>query len=305
MSLKYFLGHQLIEIILPFWDKQGSLLFLVLSQSGYRKDLKYLTDRIKFSNTGLTVKWNIFLDLICDFTINPDYAQIETDAPQIDVNNSYALYYLEKRPFFMEGKELLETPLNLIYTRSILSPIYALKLTGKFSEKELIFLSAADKYTSYIVPSEYRSWVAFTNNLSLLNILKIKREIINKESYVVLLLAHREVSDRANKRFQSFNRLFGFELRSRFHTHYYIHYEFGYSNVREPRESTICEEFNGENLSGFSHFLNTGMLFKYFNSFLRYTSISPTFRSGFGYITKNNFHSITAGIGFNFYPDKL
>ncbi|MEN3043877.1 MAG: hypothetical protein ABDH37_01480, partial [Candidatus Hydrothermales bacterium] len=302
-----FLGQGGI-IIIPHKIKSAKrinfLPYFVLSQNGYRKNLKYLTDRIKFSNMGITIKWNIFSDLICDFTINPDYAQIETDAPQIDVNNPYALYYLEKRPFFMEGKELLETPLNLIYTRSILSPIYAFKITGKFSEKEILFLSAADKYTSYIIPSEDKSWVVFMNNLSFLNILKIKKEIINKESYIGLLLAHREVSD-TTKRFQSFNRLFGFELKSRFYTHYYINYEFGYSNVKEPRESIVCEEFNGENLNGFSHFFNAKIGFKYFNSFLKYVNISPTFRSDFGYITKNNFRSITKGAGFNLYPNKL
>jgi len=65
--------------------------------------------------------------------------------PQIDVNQRYALYYPEKRPFFLEGKDLFDTPIELVYTRTIVDPQWGVKLTGKIGKTSLAFLSAYDE----------------------------------------------------------------------------------------------------------------------------------------------------------------
>ncbi|MEE9390710.1 MAG: carbohydrate binding family 9 domain-containing protein, partial [Candidatus Aminicenantaceae bacterium] len=44
---------------------------------------------------GVNFKWGISSDLTMDLTLNPDFSHIEADAPQIDVNQRFALYYPE------------------------------------------------------------------------------------------------------------------------------------------------------------------------------------------------------------------
>ncbi len=59
-------------------------------------------------------------------TVLPDYAQVEADAAYLNLEQS-ALYLREKRPFFYEGFELFDTPLNALYTRALENPRWALR----------------------------------------------------------------------------------------------------------------------------------------------------------------------------------
>ena len=65
------------------------------------------------------------------FTANPDFAQVEADQLVLTVNQRFPIFYDEKRPFFLEGIDAFQTPINLIHTRTIVDPDYAVKLTGK------------------------------------------------------------------------------------------------------------------------------------------------------------------------------
>lgn len=86
-----------------------------------------------------------FTNLSVDTTVNPDFSQVESDASQVTVNERFALFFAEKRPFFLEGIELFATPGQLVYTRRIADPIAGGKLTGKIGKTGLAFLSAVDE----------------------------------------------------------------------------------------------------------------------------------------------------------------
>jgi hypothetical protein len=85
-----------------------------------------------------------FTNVSIDATVNPDFSQVETDATQVTVNERFALFYPEKRPFFLEGIELFATPNQLVYTRQITDPIAGGKVTGKVGKTGVAFLSAPD-----------------------------------------------------------------------------------------------------------------------------------------------------------------
>jgi hypothetical protein len=97
---------------------------------------------------SLTAKLGLTSDLILDGAYNPDFSQVEADAGQVDVNLRYALYYPEKRPFFLEGRDhfriaattVSETdPVKyVINTRTILNPVAGVKLTGKTGRKGIV-----------------------------------------------------------------------------------------------------------------------------------------------------------------------
>lgn len=98
------------------------------------------------NDIGLTVKYGLTSELIVDGTVNPDFSQVESDAGQVDFNLRYALFYPEKRPFFLEGREKFTlaaaesgTPLeSVVHTRTIIDPFVGLRLSGKVSAKDTI-----------------------------------------------------------------------------------------------------------------------------------------------------------------------
>jgi uncharacterized protein DUF5916 len=93
---------------------------------------------------GGNVRWGMTPNLTLNGTINPDFSQVEADASQFTFDPRSALFFPEKRPFFLDGAELFNAPNNLIYTRRIAAPVAAIKLTGKSAGTDIALLSAVD-----------------------------------------------------------------------------------------------------------------------------------------------------------------
>ncbi len=94
-------------------------------------------------SAGLNVRLGL-TNLSLDATLNPDFSQVESDAGQVTVNERFALFFPEKRPFFLEGIELFASPNQLVYTRQIVDPIVGGKITGKFGKLSVAHLTALD-----------------------------------------------------------------------------------------------------------------------------------------------------------------
>ena len=96
---------------------------------------------------GVNFKYGVTSNLTADFTLNPDFSQIESDRPQIELNQRFALFYPELRPFFLEGAEIFDIPgpVNAVHTRTIVDPFYGAKLTGKVGRTTLGLLYANDE----------------------------------------------------------------------------------------------------------------------------------------------------------------
>lgn len=93
---------------------------------------------------GGNVRWGVTSNLTLNGTVNPDFSQIEADASQFTFDPRSALFFAEKRPFFLDGLEQFQTPNRLIYTRRIVDPVGAVKVSGKVGGTSLAFLSAVD-----------------------------------------------------------------------------------------------------------------------------------------------------------------
>ena len=92
---------------------------------------------------GLDSKIVIKDSLVLDTTINPDFGQIESDDPQVTVNQRFEVFFPEKRPFFQEGASFFTTPVNLYFTRRIEAPFAGLKLTGKLGDRKSTRLNSS------------------------------------------------------------------------------------------------------------------------------------------------------------------
>lgn len=102
------------------------------------------------SEIGGDARWGIRQNLTLNATINPDFSQVEADVGQVLLNERFALFYPEKRPFFLDGLELFDTPNQLIYTRQMVEPTGGLKLAGK--------LAGANVAAMMVQDAENHSW---------------------------------------------------------------------------------------------------------------------------------------------------
>ena len=118
--------------------------FVTATANGYRDDVTDRFDRESVDpDAGLNLRLG-FTSYSLDATLNPDFSQVESDAGQVTVNERFALFFPEKRPFFLEGIELFGSPQTLVYTRRIVSPKAGAKLTGKFGQLGIAHLTAID-----------------------------------------------------------------------------------------------------------------------------------------------------------------
>ena len=93
---------------------------------------------------GGDARWGIRQNLTLNGTINPDFSQVEADVGQVLLNERFALFYPEKRPFFLDGLELFDSPNQLIYTRQIVAPLGGLKLAGKLGGTNIASMVVSD-----------------------------------------------------------------------------------------------------------------------------------------------------------------
>jgi hypothetical protein len=93
---------------------------------------------------GISVKVGLTPTATLDFTANPDFAQVEADQPVITANQRFPIFFQEKRPFFLEGNDIFQTPLTVVHTRTIIDPDLAVKLTGKQGRTTFGLMLASD-----------------------------------------------------------------------------------------------------------------------------------------------------------------
>lgn len=111
-------------------------------------------------DAGVDVRWGITQDLYLNATLNPDFSQVEADSAQLDINNTFSLYFPERRTFFLDGADYFDTAQNLVHTRNIADPDFGAKLTGKTGAHSFGLLTARDITTSFLMPGNLGSSLA-------------------------------------------------------------------------------------------------------------------------------------------------
>jgi hypothetical protein len=106
---------------------------------------------------GITARWGITPNLTLSGAVNPDFSQVEADVAQLDVNTRFALFYPEKRPFFLEGAGFFDSPFNVVHTRTVAAPDWGVKLTGKEGQNAVGLFVAEDSLTNLLLPGSHAS----------------------------------------------------------------------------------------------------------------------------------------------------
>ena len=101
---------------------------------------------------GVDVAWTPSPSLTLSATVNPDFSQVESDTAQLDLTTNFALFFPEKRPFFLEAADTFSTPLQVLYTRQIADPDYGARVTGRAGTGAYGAVLARDAVTQLLVP---------------------------------------------------------------------------------------------------------------------------------------------------------
>ncbi|UCC39279.1 MAG: carbohydrate binding family 9 domain-containing protein [Candidatus Aminicenantes bacterium] len=163
-----------------------------------------LKKRDQDAEFGLTARWGMTPNLTLNLTANPDFSQVEADALQLDINQPFALFYPERRPFFTEGTDFFSALENMIYTRTIRNPSWGIKLTGKEGANTMGAYMLRDEVTNLIFPGSQGSTSTSLDKTNISSVIRYKRDLGSR--YTVGLLA----TDREGKDY--FNRVYGFDL---------------------------------------------------------------------------------------------
>jgi hypothetical protein len=141
------------------------------------------------AKAGLDAKAVIKDSFVLDATINPDFGQVESDEPQITVNQRFEVLFPEKRPFFQENSGYFATPINLVFTRRIADPLYGVRLTGKRGPWSIGTLFADDQSPGESVASNDPLW----GRQAYFGIVRVSREIDKNGSNIGLIYTDREL----------------------------------------------------------------------------------------------------------------
>lgn len=137
---------------------------------------------------GLNLKYTISPNVTLDAAINPDFAEIEADAPVVTANQRFPIFFTEKRPFFLEGVEIFQSPLQPFYSRTIVDPDLATKLTGKIGKTSFGFLVASDNAPGNYSederndPAVRRGIDEFLDENAYFGVFRVKRDIGRENS---------------------------------------------------------------------------------------------------------------------------
>jgi hypothetical protein len=193
---------------------------------------------------GLDFKWNPTADMTVDGTVNPDFSQIESDVAVISTNERFAIFIAEKRPFFLEGVELFSTPIQAVYTRTITSPRWGARTTGKSGAYAYTMLVTQDRGGGdVILPSAFGSNFAQQASSSIAAIGRVRRDLANR-SFISFLGTTREGEE------GTYNRVFGPDFQWRIGDNNTITGQLLYSSTQEPDGGLDTPEWNREKLAG-------------------------------------------------------
>jgi len=249
-------------------------------------------------NAGGDVKWTPSPDTALDATINPDFSQIESDVAQIAVNQRFALFFPEKRPFFLEGTDLFQTPIQGVYTRTITSPRWGGRVTGKLGSAAYTLLIGQDRGGgSVILPGSQFSTFAPQDFSSFFGIGRLRHDI--GQSFAGLLATDREISGGGH------NRLFGPDFQWRPSQTDQVTGQYIYSDTRTPDHPDLATEWDGRKLSGGAFDLAWNHQTRTWGWFTEYKDLADGFRADDGFIPQVGIREGTGQLGYAFFPEGL
>ena len=235
-------------------------------------------------DAGVNVKYGITSNLTADFTVNPDFSQIESDRTQIEVNQRFPIFYPELRPFFVEGAEIFNFtgPVTLVHTRTMVDPDYGAKLTGKVGSLSLGVLAANDRAPGKVEDELDRAFGRRANTF----ISRIRYDLYS-ESNIGAIFTDREFLD-------GYSRLFGVDSNFRLNRT---------TSVGGRALRTWLQDPGGVERTGHLLDANIRQSGRNLSWFLAAYQLSPDFGTDVGFVRRTDERRFFSNISYRFWPE--
>jgi hypothetical protein len=245
---------------------------------------------------GLDLKWTPTASTAVDATVKPDFSQIESDIAQIGVNERFALFYPEKRPFFLEGSELFSTPIQAVYTRTVTAPRWGVRGTGKFGATAYTALFAEDGGGgSVILPGPSNSDLANQEFRSFVAIGRLRRDL--GKSFFSLLATDREIRGGGH------NRVVGPDFQWRPSTKDTLTGQVLLSDSKTPVRPDLAAQWDGRSLKGHGAIGWWYHSTKTVDWLAQYNDFANDFRADDGYVPQVGYRRTDLEGGYTFRPN--
>jgi hypothetical protein len=255
-----------------------------------------LKNRPLRADGGVDAKWIPNENNAIDATINPDFSQVESDVAQIGVNQRFALLFPEKRPFFLEGIELFSTPIPAVYSRSITSPRWGARATGKLGDTGYTVLVAQDRGGgSSILPGPNSSSFADQDFGSFVAIGRVRQNI--GKSFVSFLGTDREVEGGGH------NRVYGPDFQWRPNDHETVTGQFLLSDTQTPVRPDLAPEWDGRKMSSHAGDIWYQHSDRRMDWFTEYQDFGDGFRADDGFVPQVGYRRNYGESGYTFRPE--
>jgi hypothetical protein len=245
---------------------------------------------------GLDIRWGITQDMVLNATINPDFSQVEADSGQLDVNNTYSLFYPEKRPFFLDGASYFDTSsFNFVHTRNIAEPDVGVKLTGKTEQHSYGLMVANDKNTSFLMPGNSGSGIATLDDESDTMVARYKMDV-GERNDIGVLVTNREASN-YNNTLVSVDGNYWFSQADS------LRYQIARSESDNPM--AVQEDFDVEKeQKGNAYSLRYSHQTRDYSLKANYTNVEEDFRADLGFQSQANYEKVLLGGNQTWYGTK-
>ena len=249
------------------------------------------------SDAGLDLKWNPLANAAIDVTLNPDFSQIESDVAQIAANERFALFYPEKRPFFLEGVDLFATPFQAVYTRTVTSPRGGLRATGRMGTTSFTALASHDRGGGLVIlPGPEGSDAAEQDFQSDVGIFRVKHDL--GASYVSALATGRVIDDGGH------NAVFGPDFQWRPRPSDSFTGQMLWSDSRTPDRPDLASEWDGRHLADHAGLLYWSHNTTHVDWYIQGQDLGPEFRADEGFIPQVGYREGYFESGYTMRPKK-
>jgi hypothetical protein len=240
---------------------------------------QYATNRE--GRAGLDAKMVVRDALTVDMTANPDFSQVESDEPQVTINQRFEVFFPEKRPFFIENANMFATPENLFFSRRVADPQFGARLTGKVGRWAVAGLVMDDRARG--------------------NPLSIDDPLRNHRAFIGVTRVQREMGQKSTVGFiatgldfgRQSNGVLGVDTRLQLSSNWIL---------SGQAIATKTTESDGKRLSGPGFNWNLGYNSRAFSWEASYIDLAPDFRADLGYVPRTDIRKGESGGRYRWFP---
>jgi hypothetical protein len=247
---------------------------------------------------GLDAKFVAKDSLTFDVTLNPDFSQVESDDPQVTVNQRFAVFFPEKRPFFIENAGFFMTPVSLFFSRQIMDPQFGARMTGKVGSWTLGALTIDDRQ-----PGRDQTSSGPFDKRAADGVVRVTREF-GKQSYIGAFASTRDFADTSN-------RVVSLDARFKFGKNWVSDFQAAHSWTRQDdRLPQLCQNFNvpraadAASQQGSTLYADLSYTGRHLVMYHIYSDYSPGFCTDLGFVPRVDIRQETSAVAYYWRPVK-